>query len=263
MSAIHKAIRQSVYDRLEGGRLDEAEDLCRESLLILEELCPVHVDVVTALCRLGWILDRRRAWAEALDCAERAREVLNELGSSIPAGQRESLLLDALILHGVALRQLGRYRHAEVPFQQAVRLAEVNHEVPELLISACDHLALNYRLAGNFEQAVCLYGLAILFARRAFGEVNALTATMCYHLAALQFSRGRFQDGLTPARQSLEMRRILLGPTHPDALSAETVLNQLQTAMEKEAKARPVLSVVRSATMANTVTLSDLCSAAL
>lgn len=264
ISGIHKEIRQSVHGRLAEGQWDEAEELCRESLLILEELCPVHTDVVIAICRLGWLLDRRRQWTEALDCAQRANEILDELGTTVPVDQRDTLRLDALLLQGVALRELGRYPKAERVLQRAVTLAEANREAPDLLVTACRHLALTYKLSGNAQQAACLFGLAILFATRAFGAVNAITAAMCYQLAALQFSRGRYQDGLTPAGQSLETRRTLLGPQHPDTAAAEALLLQLQNARESEAKARPRLTVIRAGqppTLANTVTLTGLCGA--
>ncbi len=279
MSGIHKAVRRSVREHLVEGHLEEAEELCRESLLILEELCPVHTDVVTALCRLGWILDRRQEWTEALECAERAEEILDELGDSIPRPDRDSLLFDTQTLLGVALRQLGRYRQAEAAFRRAFTLAEANRDVPEQLVTACNNLALNYKLAANLEQAACFYSLAILFASRAFGEVNALTATMCYHLAALQWSRRRLQEGLTPARQSWEMRRTLLGDVHPDTVAAEAVLLQLQSAIESEAKARPLRTVLRAAAVSvqlrtptaksgpaalpSTITLAGFCGAAI
>ncbi|MGC4049616.1 MAG: tetratricopeptide repeat protein [Paludibaculum sp.] len=279
MTSIHKAVRQTVRQHLVEGQLEEAEALCRESLLILEEFCPIHADVVAALCRLGWILDRRQEWTEALECAERAEETLDELGESVSAAQRSHLLFDALSLQGAALRQLGRYRPAEAAFQRAFSLAEADRDTPDHLISACHNLALNYKLAGNLEQAACLYGLAILFASRAFGEVNEFTATMCHQLAALQWARGRHQEGLTPARQSWEMRRTLLGEAHPDTAAAEALLTQLQSALESEAKARPRRTVLRAASiiapfkpeaaksspgsLANTITLSDLCGAAI
>ncbi|MGJ5815153.1 tetratricopeptide repeat protein [Paludibaculum fermentans] len=277
MNRIHKALRQSVRQHLVEGQLDEAEELCRESLLILEEFCPVHTDVVSALCRLGWILDRRQEWTEALECAERAEEILDELGESTPRPLRDNLLFETLTLHGVALRQLGRYRQAEVCFQRVFTVAEANRDVPDQLVTACNNLAQNYKLAGNLEQAACFYGLAILFASRAFGEVNALTAAMCYHLASLQWSRGRFQEGLTPARQSWEMRRTLLGDAHPDTVAAEAVLLQLQSAIESEAKARPRRIVLRAAsaslqlrtqnvsspTLPNTITLTGCCCSAV
>jgi tetratricopeptide (TPR) repeat protein len=279
MTSIHHAVRQSVREHLVEGQLNEAEELCRESLLILEEFCPIHTDVVAALCRLGWILDRRQEWTEALECAERAEEILDELGDSIPRPQRDNLLFDTLTLQGVALRQLGRYRPADAAFQRAFTLAEANHNAPDLLVTACNNLAVNYKLAGNLEQAACFYSLAILFASRAFGEVSALTASMCYQLAVLQWSRGRYQEGLTPARQSWEMRRNLLGDDHPDTVASQSVLLQLQSALETEAKARPQRTILRAASvsvqlkppaakpapgpLSTTVTLAACCGASL
>lgn len=258
MTGVHKALRQSVHDHLAEGQWQEAEELCRESLLILRELDPVHTDVVIALCRLGWILDRRGNAVEAAACATRARGILDELAATLPAAQRDPLLFDTLLLHGAALRRLGRYAESETLLQRAVRLAEMNPDTPDLVVTACHHLALTCQQAGNSDQAACLYGLAILFSTHAFGDVNAVTATMCYQLGALQHQRGRANDGLTPARRAWEMRTTLLGTAHPDTAAAEALLFQLQASVEAEAQARPRPVAART-TLAKTITLAGLC----
>ena len=85
--------------------------------------------------------------------------------------------------------------------------------VPEELAGALNVAGVAARFSGRFEQAEAAYARALAIAEAA--GPGQLLATLLHNIGGLAHARGRFAEGLIPARRGLSLRETLAGPDDP------------------------------------------------
>ena len=139
-------------------------------------------------------------------------------------GKKHELTLKSYRMLGLTLQDQGQYadatRYAEKAmkgFQDLYGATDPLH--PDILISAY-RLGSIYELMGDFSKSEVhlsesLNGLK----QRGKGESHDASHVL-YRLSYLQRRLGNYRESERTARASMEMRRTLLGPDHPDTVKA-------------------------------------------
>ena len=78
--------------------------------------------------------------------------------------------------------------------------------------------------AGNYDEAVVQYEIALMTAEVTFGEQDPRIAATLNDLADAQVKRHHFWEAFPLYKRALEIRERTLGPEHPDVA---TTLNNL------------------------------------
>lgn len=203
------------------GNLEEAEQLARRSLGILEAL------------------------------VDREGVVLPHVGD-VDADTATALVdvyCDAMNQLATALRARGLYDEAESPYLHALGLLERTFGPHSTEVGdALNALAVLYKYRGEYDRAESLYQRARKIAEAA-GD-DELLSSVLYNLAGLAHGRGRYAEGEPLARRALELAQELMGEDHPrTAVHMSTlaaILDGLGKYGESEPLYRKALSIYRT-----------------
>jgi tetratricopeptide (TPR) repeat protein len=199
--------------------LDEAEDCCRRSLALFEQIDgPESPDAANVLNTLASICAQGGRYAEAEGHAQQAERIMERLGARVEGSEAEQIRVESLTLLGTVARERAEYDQADGYLRRALERAKAafGPDEPEIA-SACNNLAVLYKYTGNFDEAEKLYQDALKILERAYGADHPEVATVYHNLGGLEHARGRFDRGEPLARKGYEIRRKALGPDHPEA----------------------------------------------
>jgi len=218
---ISKAVRLHEESTTFGqtGNLAEAEARCRVALDLFEhEQGPTSADVANVLRSLGEILHRQRKYPEAEACAHRASIIIEPLLPQFEGPDGMSILVSSVILVGTSLRDQGRYTEARTALVRAIEMAASIAGQPAATMRALNEFGVLCKFAGWFENGERAYLQALGLARRLYGEESLEVATILHNIGGLDHARGQYEMAQHPARRAFEIRRALLGVSHPDVL---------------------------------------------
>jgi predicted ATPase/transcriptional regulator with XRE-family HTH domain len=162
------------------GDFDRAERLCRQGLVLFQELRDTHY-IADTLWMLGQIAWARGNYAEARRLAEEGRTMLKEVGD------RQVIIYVLILLGRVALFE-GEYTKARSQLEEALALAREVHDTFHVA-NALGHLAKVYFFSqGDAATARSLYEEAF----RLYAVVGApwLSAYIQYELSHVILSQG-------------------------------------------------------------------------
>lgn len=221
--------------------LPAAESLCRQALEIFEkEDGPDSPDVANILHALGSILEKKADYAGAATCARRAIAIIEALLGNFDGPEGQLILLHALGLLGVALRQQGLYALAEPPLTRATEIASSLPEFPEEVAQAWNNLGILCKYAGWFERGEQAYTRAMALAERLGPGREMTLATLLHNIGGLEHARERYDRAEEPARRAWEIRRELLGENDPATLADAVAYAAVLDGLERWEESRPI-----------------------
>jgi tetratricopeptide (TPR) repeat protein len=241
--SISKAVRlHEQAARLEkDGKLVEAEARCRVALDIFEqEGGPASADVANVLHSLGEILHRQRKYREAEACAHRAAILIEPLLPQFGGSVGVLIQISSLILLGTALRDQGRYSEARTALVRAIEIATSIAGLPAATIRALNEFGVLCKFAGWYEDGERAYLQALGLARPLYGEESLETATILHNIGGMDHARGLFEMAQNPARRAFEIRRALLGESHPDVLADAVAYAAILDGLGRWKESRPI-----------------------
>jgi tetratricopeptide (TPR) repeat protein len=192
-------------------------------------------------------------------CVSRAVFIVEELTAIMDPDEAQILLMENLALMGTALREMGRYRDAEGPLRRGVEVARKHGDRPMLLAIGCNNLGVLYKCTGRFEDAERLYREAQRLIEDTAGQESPDAATLYHNIGRLEHARGRFDQGLEPARKACQIRKNLLGADHPATRRDSCVLAGILEGLGRYTESLPIyatLSNVISGCMGPNITRS-------
>lgn len=211
---------------LERGRFLEAKQTFEAALARVEEILGEDDPrVANELVDFGLLLYRLRGAEPAYPLLERAVAIRREkLGAEHPS------LAQSLTAFGMALVGLGKKDEAEACFGEAISINEkrLGSDHPALA-NALNDLGLIKTSKREFEESVELHHRALRILEGKFGRDHLQVAITLEHLGRLyqvwHFSYG--EKAKDYYRQALEIRRRVLGDSHPNLESALLPLGAL------------------------------------
>ncbi|KAM0511354.1 hypothetical protein ACHAPE_009942 [Trichoderma viride] len=171
--------------------------------------------------------DNRVAWRSYMPHASYV------LGSSF-ASEDDENRLDLLEQYGRCLQSDGRYREAEIPYEQVIesRKAKLGAEHPKTLKSMSS-LSLTLYNQGRWEEAEKL-GVQVIESHKAkLGANHPSTLTSMNNLAFIYKNQGRWEEAEKLNVQVMESRKAKLGADHPSTL---TSMNNLASTLSNQGR---------------------------
>jgi tetratricopeptide (TPR) repeat protein len=206
------ALQQMAVSLKHQGRLDEAEELYRESLAIRREIAhgddEEAISTITSLAELfrvqGRLDEAEALHREALAAARRVH------GSTHP-------LVGACLNNlALVLQDKEDYEAAERVMREALeherRLYGGDH--PELA-SQMNNLAALLKLMERYEEAETMHREALAMRRALFGENHPQVAGSLNNLSVVLTAQGEYDEAEQLQRGALAIVRNLLGSDHP------------------------------------------------
>ncbi|MTV36576.1 tetratricopeptide repeat protein [Duganella radicis] len=183
------------------------------------------------------------------------------------------LLLGSLLIIGPAwadvselneqvaqLYERGQYPQAIVVAQQALSEAEGTGATTSTIITCVSNLALMYRSAERYEEALPLYQRALALSEVEAGPEHPDTAERASRLGRLYKLMGRYDDALTLFQRALDIDEKALGPGHADTVQDLSYLAGAYRSKEQYSEAlwryRKVLDLREQATQPDDEALS-------
>ncbi len=182
----------------------------------LETAPAVQAEMYRALARVNRSLARHDT---AHEMARRSLDLLRSLPDAKPFEQAR-----AWALLGGTLASLGRYREAEQAQRSALELIDPGEPVE--LARAHDRLGLALYSLGRFDQAEAAFERALSLQRELQAD-SVETASVLNNLALVLAATERRERAVALYRESLEIRRRVLGPEHPTTTYSMTNLATL------------------------------------
>ena len=234
-------LNDSAVEEFHAGRFEEAEELFRHALRLLEESeGEDSPDVANVLSSLGAVGEQRCDYAGAEATYARAAAIMDAHDESEDEDVR-SLRLQTLSDLGRIRRILGRYEEAEPFFKRSNALAE-EFFGPDSVETAgtLNDLGMLYKFNGRFDEAEPLYRRALAILERALGPEAVEMASIYHNLGGLEHARGRHAAGEPHSRRSVELRERALGPGHTDVAANVAALAALLDGQEKFDESEPL-----------------------
>jgi tetratricopeptide (TPR) repeat protein len=186
----------------------------------LEAAPSVQADMFRALARVNRSLARHET------AHEMARRSLDLVLSRPEADRSEQARAWALL--GGTLASLGRYREAEQAQRNALRLTDEDDR--QARARAHDRVGLALYSLGRFDDAEAAFEQALAL-ERALDPDSAETASALNNLALVLAATERRERALSLYRESLQIRRRVLGDEHPTTTYSMTNLATLYAQM--------------------------------
>lgn len=205
------------------GRDLTARDLVQQGVVqveTLDETPLVQAEMFHALARVNRSLAE---YESARDMASRALGILQRT-----PGVSDAELARAWTLLGGTLGSLGRYREALEAHENA--LALIDPEDPDAVAAGLDNIGLSLYSLGRFEAAGHRFRRALAL-RRQFSPESAELASAHNDLALALAGLDRRNEAVEHYSTALEIRRRVLGESHPDTTFSLTNLATLLTQM--------------------------------
>ena len=215
------------------GRAEEAEELFRRALQLLEESGGGDSpDAANVLSSLGAVGEQRCDYSGAESYFTRAAAIMDAHADSDDEDVRR-LRLQTLSDLGRIRRILGRYAEAEPLIKRSIAVAEEFFGPDGVeTAGALNDLGMLYMFNGRFEAAEPLYQRALSILERALGPEAVELASIYHNLGGLEHARGRHAAGEPHARRSVELRERALGPEHTDVAADLAALAALLDGQE-------------------------------
>ncbi len=217
--------------------LDQGAAKMKADTSLAPEVRAALLETIGAVYRsLGLLASARPLLAEAVDLRRRAG------GGSIELATSLSHL-------GLLDNDQGEFQAAQASFEEArALLVALPDASPADLATTLDNLAVARFYQGDFEAAEDLQREAVAVRRRD-GEPTAELARDLHNLASTLQSRGKHAEAELVLRESLDLRRKLLGDEHPDIAASLNnlawLLHDKQRLEEAEPLYREALAIQR------------------
>ncbi len=217
------------------GNYAEAESFYRRSLVLNRKfLGEAHPRSITTLMSLAIMVYRRGDSVAAEPLLREAIELQRARGEHRRLG-------DSLSALGLALRDQGRSRQAEVALREALALYRRVLGDSHVQVSVgLNNLALLLRDRGDNADAEPLYREALAIHRQALGSDHPDLAFPLTNLARLLHERGELEEAEALLREGLELRRRKV-PDHPSLATSLVWLGNLLIDRGGAAAAEPLL----------------------
>jgi tetratricopeptide (TPR) repeat protein len=233
------------------GNLDEARRCCRDALRLVEHAEGEHSpDVSNLLNDLAEIESDRQEYKVALELATRARAIHARLGAAFSGDDAVRVRIRTCSLMGELRRLLGQTSIDHPELSEALDLATVAFgDDSKEAAEARNNLAVAYKYAGRFDEALRLYQHALKSTIAAHGAAPSSMLRALYHnMGGIYHSMGDFVAAEVPAKLAWDMSRRLLGDTNVqtqlDAAAYAAILDGLGRYEECEAIYRAALVVM-------------------
>ena len=210
-------LNDAAVESFHAGRAEEAQELFRRALSLLEESeGEDSPDVANVLSSLGAVSEQRCDYAGAEADYARAARIMDAHADSFEEDVRQ-LRLQTLSDLGRIRRILGRYEEAEPLIKRSIALAQELFGADSVeMAGALNDLGMLYKFNGRFEDAEPLYRRALSILEHALGPEAVELASIYHNLGGLEHARGRHAAGEPHARRSVELRERAHGPEHTD-----------------------------------------------
>jgi tetratricopeptide (TPR) repeat protein len=231
------------------GKLDEASELCREALHLMEQSDGMDSpDVANLLNDLAEIEQERQNFEEALALAERARSIQDRLGERFTGEVAARIRVKTLALIGGTRRIQGDYAHAEDDLKSALAIAVAEcGKASEQAAEARNNLGMLYKYWGRFDAGLKLYEEALAAIIAIHGDESLASGAIYHNIGGIFHARGDFAAAEEPARKAWQISRQLLGEDDPktllDAAAYAAVLDGLERYDESEPIYRRALAI--------------------
>lgn len=208
------------------GRLNEAEPLYKEAVVILRAALPEgHPDIATDLNNLAGLYQAQGRLNEAEPLFQ---EALTICRIALPKGHPDI----AQSLNNLAglYRVQGRLSEAEPLYNEALAIRRA--ALPEghpLIASSLNNLALLYKAQGRLNEAEQLFDEALAIRRVALPEGHPDIATSLNNLALLRYFQERFDEAVPLFREALEIFEKALPAGHPHTEGTRQSLEAVYT----------------------------------
>lgn len=233
------------------GRLDEAADVCGEALRLVElHEGPKSPDTANLLNDLAEIESSRQHFALALSLAVRAFEIEDQLGEEFSGTDATHIRIKTRTLLGELRRMLGDPSGGHDALVSAVSIAVSEFGVASIEAGeAHNNLAVAYKYAGRFDEALALYQSALTAILARDGEDSLDTAILYHNIGGIFHASGDFTAAEEPGRRAWEISRRFLGEdnlqTIIDAEAYAAILDGLERFEESELIHRHALDFLR------------------
>jgi serine/threonine-protein kinase len=177
----------------------------------------------------------RAAGARSLHQAGRFAQAAQQVAELIPeAAVTGYVPLQAELHYQLAQAHNGAAKaaDAERALRETIRLGGLAKD--DRLIARAYTLLLGvvgFQLA-RYDEALTLEGVAVDMIARAEGG-EAMTADLAYYMGTAHFQKGKFDKAAASFKQSLDLRKRLFGPMHPDVAQAHNSLGGMLVKLGK------------------------------
>jgi tetratricopeptide (TPR) repeat protein len=190
-----------------------------------------YSESLLALCR----------YDEAERVSSRARGIVSKVADLLDPESRVTLLPRVLGMHGLALRELGRYDEARGPLRQAVEEVEMHFGADHVEVAGhLNQFGILCKYSGRFDEADAAYRRALRILEVEFGVESPETATIYHNLGGLEHSRGDFARGEPLARKAFEIRLAAFGPEDGRTIADEVAWGGLLDGLQRYSKTIPI-----------------------
>lgn len=185
----------------EAGEPDKAESFLLDTLEELEaEGADKAAEIASVLNELGGFYRGVSRYAESMDCARRARELLASLGMADTPQYATMLLNEA-----GACRLMGDHGGAVDLFMQAKAMLEAQDQRESYAyVSLLNNLALEYAAQAKWDEAIPLSEAALAQVRRR-PDAQEETATALTNLASMRLQAGQAEQAEALLREALDI----------------------------------------------------------
>lgn len=215
------------------GLHDDAAQAAATALAIAEASDPASADIANLLNDLAEIEIDRQRHRVALDLTERAHATLLRLGSALSGETAARLQIKTFTLLGTLRRMLGEAAAESNELVLALETAELAFgPCHDETTAARNNLAVDYKAAGRFDEALALYQESLRHALRAHGNnPSSLLSSLHHNLGGVHHAMGNFAAAEGSARIAWEMSAQLLGDDDPrtqmDSIAYAAILDGL------------------------------------
>lgn len=124
------------------------------------------------------------------------------------------------------LRQ-GKYAEAEVPYKEALALAEQKKGESHPDVAAClNNLAWLYSNQNKFEEAQSLIERGLAIRQKALGENHPATARNIANLAKILIEQRKYHEAIPQLEKAYEIQKETLGAEHQDTINTLSELSE-------------------------------------
>lgn len=218
-------------------RLDEAETLLREALVLRQEqLGPDHGDTRGTRHQLAMLLESAGNIEAAVALY---RDALRYREESLGKNHRE--LIPHLTNLAALLKADDALDGARPLYQRALQIAERQYGNIHPTTAACvDNLAGLLYAGQDLDEAENLYQRALGIAETVFGPDHPATAASAHNLGTVMDAREQYQMAETLFRRALDIRQNSAGDDHMDTASTLHNLAGVLDAMGRYDEAEPM-----------------------
>ncbi|KAK5263049.1 hypothetical protein LTR96_011516, partial [Exophiala xenobiotica] len=225
------------------GRYGEAEEMHRQTLDLREKvLGEEHQSTLGSMNNLALVLRQQGNYEEAEQMHRQTLDLREKV-----LGEEHPSTLDSMNNLALVLRQQGLYEESEQMQRQALDLRKkvLGEEHPSTLDSI-NNLAIVLRQQGKFEEAKQMHRQELGMTEKVLGEEHPSTLDSMNNLAivlqrqgimnnlAIVLQRqGMYEEAEQMQRQTLDLRKKVLGEEHPSTLAS---MNNLVEVLRQQGK---------------------------